>query len=167
MRFALFSVFFLGLGGCEKQAAPLRPATSAQSTSEVQAAPVRASSAAPTLAPPPADGSTQRLSAKVHLPGHLAPDERVPLLLLLHSLGTSAEDIESRTDWARFADKRGLAWIAPNGPTDALGRRFWDAGPSCCNFMGPPVDHVAALRALLEEFEFGPIAESVAALQAA
>lgn len=101
--------------------------------------------------PLPAAPSPQPLSAKLHLPDHLAPDERVPLLLLLHSLGTSAEDIESRTDWARFANKRGLAWIAPNGPTDALGRRFWDAGPSCCNLMGPPVDHVTALRSLLEE----------------
>ncbi len=87
----------------------------------------------------------------MHLPGHLAPDQRVPLLLLLHSLGTSAADIESRTDWARFADARSVAWIAPDGPVDALGRRFWDAGQSCCNFMGPPVDHVAALRALLED----------------
>jgi polyhydroxybutyrate depolymerase len=100
---------------------------------------------------PRAASDPQPISANVHLPDHLAPDQRVPLLLLLHSLGTSAEDIESRTDWARFAREKRVAWMAPNGPFDSLGRRFWDAGPSCCNFSGPPVDHTAMLRALLED----------------
>jgi polyhydroxybutyrate depolymerase len=90
------------------------------------------------------------LDAPVHLPPHLAAGQKAPLLLLLHSIGTSSEDIERRTHWPKFAEQHGIAWIAPNGPVDALGRRFWDAGPSCCNFLGAPLDHVAALRALLE-----------------
>lgn len=72
------------------------------------------------------------------------------MLLMLHSIGTSAEDVESRTDWPKFAAAQGVAWLAPNGPKDSLGRRFWDAGPSCCNFTGQRIDHVAALKELLE-----------------
>ncbi len=98
------------------------------------------------MAQPPLAGP-----ALLHLPANLAAGQKAPLLLMLHSLGTSAQDIETRTDWPRFAERHGIAWLAPNGPVDALGRRFWDAGPSCCNFAGPPIDHVAALRQLLQE----------------
>jgi polyhydroxybutyrate depolymerase len=90
------------------------------------------------------------LEAPIHLPASLAAGQKAPLLLMLHAIGTSADDIQRKTDWARFAEAHDIAWIAPNGPVDALGRRFWDAGPSCCNFTGPHLDHVAALRNLLE-----------------
>lgn len=86
----------------------------------------------------------------MHVPASLAAGQKAPLLLMLHSIGTSAEDIERRTDWPKFAAAQGVAWMAPNGPADAMGRRFWDAGPSCCNFTGVPVDHVGALAELLE-----------------
>jgi len=85
----------------------------------------------------------------------MAPGQKVPLLLILHSLGTSAEDVAAKTDWPSVADQQGIAWLAPNGPIDAQGRRFWDAGPECCNFDGPPLDHVAALRKLLERVLVG------------
>jgi polyhydroxybutyrate depolymerase len=90
------------------------------------------------------------LEARVHLPSQLAAGQKAPLLIMLHSIGTSAEDIETRTDWPKFAEAQGVAWLAPNGPKDALGRRFWDAGKSCCNFSGKRLDHVGALRELLE-----------------
>jgi polyhydroxybutyrate depolymerase len=134
---------------CERQPAPRPAASTPVATVSVARAPGVASST-PLAAEAPAQ-QTQRLTADVHLPANLATGQRAPLLLLLHALGTSAEDIETRTDWASFAEKNGLAWLAPNGPVDTLGRRFWDAGPSCCNFTGPPIDHVASLRALLEE----------------
>jgi polyhydroxybutyrate depolymerase len=74
----------------------------------------------------------------------------VPLLLVLHGLGAAAEAIEEHTDLAAFASQHAIAWVAPNGPRDRKGRRFWDAGASCCNFDRLPVDHVAALADLLE-----------------
>jgi polyhydroxybutyrate depolymerase len=119
------------------------PAAPAVSVTSVSAAP-SAKPAAPAPEPP------ERLEALVHLPSQLAAGQKAPLLLLLHSIGTSAADIEARTDWPKFAEVAGIAWIAPNGPKDALGRRFWDAGKSCCNFGGTRLGHVAALRELLE-----------------
>jgi polyhydroxybutyrate depolymerase len=148
-RFLICSLIVLG-GACERRAVPAKPQPSAPAATVVAAAPPSTSAPGAPSAVPPAPAPV-RLEARVHLPPQLAAGQKAPLLLVLHSLGTSAEDIEQRTDWPRFAESHGIAWMAPNGPVDALGRRFWDAGSSCCNFAGPPLDHVSALRHLLEE----------------
>jgi polyhydroxybutyrate depolymerase len=68
---------------------------------------------------------------------------------MLHGLGSSSESIERYSDWPTFAEQNGIAWAAPDGPFDRRGRRFWNAGPSCCNFDQLQVDHVAALGELI------------------
>lgn len=148
MRSAPLLVFLVGALACEHQPSPGKSATNPRPTTSAPPAPIAASAA--KLVTTDAPARTEALMAALHLPPNLAPGQKVPLLLLLHSLGTSAEDI-ARTDWPSFADGHGIAWLAPNGPVDNQGRRFWDAGPSCCNFAGAPIDHVAALRALLAE----------------
>lgn len=148
MRCARLFVLLVSAGACEHQPAPGRLASNLRPTTSAPRAPVAAD--APKLATSDAPTRHEALVAAVHLPPNLAPGQSVPLLLLLHGLGTSAEDIQ-RTDWPSFAEGHGIAWLAPNGPMDSRGRRFWDAGPSCCNFAGAPLDHVAALRALLVE----------------
>ncbi len=140
--------------GCERQPAPPKPVASRPRVSAVPQTYSLPATAPSSLAAPSASGQPAQLAelgAEVHLPSRLAAGQKVPLLLILHSLGTSAEDIAGKTDWPSFAEQQGVAWLAPNGPVDAQGRRFWDAGPSCCNFSGPPLDHVAALRTLLEK----------------
>lgn len=106
-----------------------------------------------TSSPPaslPLDSSSPAsLEAVLHLPA-LAPGETAPLLLMLHGLGASGEQLEAGSDWRELAQRRRIAWLSPNGPRDRHGRRFWDAGPSCCNFERLPVDHVAALADLIE-----------------
>lgn len=144
----LLLVCLVGAWACEHQPSPGRPTIKPQATTSAPRAPIAANAA--KLATRDAPASTDALNSTVHLPPTLAPGQKVPLLLLLHGLGTSSEDIQ-RTDWPSFAESNGIAWLAPNGPVDTQGRRFWDAGPSCCNFAGPPIDHVAALRALLVE----------------
>lgn len=140
--------------GCERQPTPRKPVAS---HSEARTVPPTRSPPATAVPPSPTPSASgqpaqlEELRAEVHLPSRLAAGQKVPLLLILHSLGTSADDIAGRTDWPSFAERQGVAWLAPNGPIDAQGRRFWDAGPSCCNFSGPPLDHVAALRNLLEK----------------
>jgi polyhydroxybutyrate depolymerase len=139
--------------GCERQPTPRKPAAGDSETSVAlpRSAPAPPLSSSPVASPSGQSGQVEELRAEVHLPSRVAAGQKVPLLLILHSLGTSAEDIAGKTDWPSFAEQQGVAWLAPNGPVDAQGRRFWDAGPSCCNFSGPPLDHVAALRTLLEK----------------
>jgi polyhydroxybutyrate depolymerase len=146
VRFLCIALSTLSLS-CEQRPAAVPPAASvgpsAPKSGQAPAAPSGASAERAELVP-------SRLHAVVHPPTQLAAGQKAPLLLMLHSIGTSAEDIELRTDWPRFAAEQGVAWMAPNGPTDSRGRRFWDAGDSCCNFTGQPVNHVAALAELLE-----------------
>jgi polyhydroxybutyrate depolymerase len=98
-----------------------------------------------------AAAATSELSnAGLELPADLAPGERRPLLLLLHGLGDTGRHFAHSSNWARFASERRIAWVSPDGARDRSGRRFWNAGPSCCNFDGLPVDHLGALRRLLE-----------------
>lgn len=138
-----------GLPACEPRVV-VNEGSSAPSGRVNTPAPLPAASAStptPAAKSPPAP---ERLEAQVHLPAQLAAGQKAPLLLMLHSIGTSAEDIELRTDWPKFAAEQGIAWMAPNGPADSAGRRFWDAGPSCCNFSGHSLDHVSALAELLQ-----------------
>ena len=123
--FALLLVIFAS-ASCQRNPAEPKPSASA-------------------AAPLPAEA---RLTAKLHLPA-LTAGHRAPLLLLLHGLGSSGEDIGASA-WPAFARAHGIAWAAPSGPLDAHGRRFWNAGSSCCNFGQAPVDHVAALSDLIQ-----------------
>jgi polyhydroxybutyrate depolymerase len=89
-------------------------------------------------------------NATVQWPEGQSAGERRPLLVLLHGLGDSGENFARSSDWIGFAAARRVAWVSPDGAFDHTGRRFWNAGPSCCNFDEIPVDHVAALRQLIE-----------------
>jgi polyhydroxybutyrate depolymerase len=136
--------------GCQHQPTEQRGATTATAAATIVAV---APQVAPARAPaPPAPSVTKPagLQAAVHLPPKIAAGSKVPLFVMLHGLGSSAEMIEQLSEWPKFAEDHGLAWIAPNGPLDQKGRRFWDAGPSCCNFDGAKVDHVAQLSELIE-----------------
>lgn len=135
IRAAVIAFTLFGGLGCQRERAQPAPAPSAR------VARTPAAGALPASEP--------RLDAALHLP-ELAPGARVPLLVMLHGLGASAEQIETSSDWLAFAGHNGIAWLAPNGPFDRHGRRFWDAGPSCCNFDHLPVDHVAALAELIQ-----------------
>ena len=104
--------------------------------------------------PPPNTPALTALSeltnANLVLPPDRGAAERLPLLLLLHGFGDSGRHFAESSQWARFASTRRIAWVSPDGALDSSGKRFWNAGPSCCNFDGLPIDHVGALRGLLE-----------------
>jgi polyhydroxybutyrate depolymerase len=115
---------------------------------------VTSAQGAPASVPAPGDSANSPpavppLEAELHLP-KTAPGERSPLFLFLHGFGASAETIIENTDWVEFAERSRIAWMAPDGPKDRQGRRFWNAGDSCCNLGREPVDHVRALGALIE-----------------
>jgi polyhydroxybutyrate depolymerase len=111
--------------------------------------------AAPTSEPATATPTTSEPTelglgaAVVHLPNALAPNEKVPLVIVLHGLGATAAAIEQNPDFRSFAEEKRIAWVAPDGPKDKHGRQFWNAGPTCCNFDAIAVDHVSALRSLI------------------
>ena len=72
-------------------------------------------------------------------------------VLLLHGLGGSGKSIERHFGFAGLSRELGFEFEAPDGSLDSAGRRFWNAGPSCCDFDATGVDHVQALAARLDQ----------------
>lgn len=129
MRGLVLAGIFLAVGGCtKKEAAPRADASSR-----------------------PAIAALSRLAnAELHLPPGSGPSRRRPLLLLLHGFGDDGTNFANSSGWADFSAREAIAWISPDGSRDSSGRRFWNAGPSCCNFDETPLDHVGSLRGSLE-----------------
>lgn len=124
---------------CRQTETPPRPADptperEARALVEQARREVEAEASSPT--PPPE-------STRVYAP--TAGSERLPLLVFLHGLGGSGAELSEALHLTEMADAFGFAFIAPEGVLDHSGRRFWNAGPSCCNFDDIAVDHVAAL----------------------
>jgi polyhydroxybutyrate depolymerase len=145
-RYRALVALLLAAYGCGRSPSSAEPAASA--TAPVASTLAPATSGVASARPEPAARQLP-LQAELHLPA-LPAGQAAPLLVMLHGLGSSAEQIEASSDWLSFAEQRGIAWLAPNGPLDRHGRRFWDAGPSCCNFDHLDVDHVSALADLIE-----------------
>lgn len=145
---ALALALVLSITSC-KRAPPEASSTQPSSTVVARANTATSPAVTPSAAQGPTTPLVERLDARLHLPEDAKPGERFPLFVLLHGLGASSEAIEKGTDWPRFLNAKRAAWMAPNGPFDRSGRRFWDAGPSCCNLDRLPVDHVAQFRELL------------------
>jgi polyhydroxybutyrate depolymerase len=72
-----------------------------------------------------------------------------PFVLLLHGLGSSGEQLLEQLQVSGLAREKRFAFSAPNGEVDDQGRRFWNAGSTCCNFSHRNVDDVARLGAVL------------------
>jgi polyhydroxybutyrate depolymerase len=83
-------------------------------------------------------------------PTGLGPGERRPLVVLLHGLGGSADELLEDADLGSFGQRHGVFVIAPEGTIDSRGRRFWDAGGACCNFDRASVDDVGRLAAIID-----------------
>jgi polyhydroxybutyrate depolymerase len=75
--------------------------------------------------------------------------DRLPFLLILHGFGGSGEQIERDLRLAAFAREMHFAYAVPDGTLDNQGRRFWNAGPVCCNFGHAPANDVERLSALV------------------
>lgn len=175
---ALLSSVLVGIGlasaGCDRSAGPApgpdTVASVAASARGLEAPPDRSTSGRPTASPPAAttpgatSGAAAATAAASNSSATAAPhevvltvpssvadhNERRPFLLLLHGFQGSGAPLARHLDLPRLAAERRLVWAAPDGALDSKDRRFWNAGPSCCDFDATGVDHVGALSALLE-----------------
>jgi polyhydroxybutyrate depolymerase len=100
-------------------------------------------SSAPELVVPP---------SQIHRVTDVGPGERRPLVVVLHGLGGSGQSLFDAFGLAKFGAAERVHVLAPDGTSDSMGRRFWEAGPACCNFERRAVDDVARLGALLRSW---------------
>lgn len=106
------------------------------------------------IAPPPASAPSAtppaHFSASRAGPRSLGADERVPLLVYLHGLGGSGAAALGRLGLAQLAEHDRVLVIAPDGPRDSKGRRFWNAHPACCDFDDTGIDHARSLVTFID-----------------
>ena len=75
----------------------------------------------------------------------------MPLLLITHGYGATGAIQEGYMGLGALVNSPGVFILAPNGLTDSLGNRFWNATDGCCNFDANPVDDVAYLKGLIAD----------------
>ena len=91
--------------------------------------------------------------AEVIIPSDYNTETRYPLVILLHGFGANGYiqslyfGLNTRVDTQQFV------LVTPDGTMNELGRRYWNATPSCC--AGPDeedqIDDVAYIRGLIEK----------------
>jgi polyhydroxybutyrate depolymerase len=85
------------------------------------------------------------------VPPSYDPATPMPLILLVH--GYSIDGYTQAVYWRMIegADRLGFLLAYPDGLTDSLGHKFWNATDGCCNFDDNPVDDVAYLTAVIDD----------------
>ena len=87
--------------------------------------------------------------ATLLLPGDISAP--IPLVLLLHGYTMSAESIDRFFGISGRVETDRFALIVPDGTENAVGDRFWNATPQCCDFALQQIDDVAYLSVLVAE----------------
>ncbi len=87
----------------------------------------------------------------VNVPPSYDPATPVPLVVLLHGYTSSGLETETYFQLTPVSDQLGFLYVYPDGTTDVLGNRFWNATDACCDFFFSGVDDSGYLRALIDE----------------
>ncbi|HYP78138.1 MAG TPA: PHB depolymerase family esterase [Polyangiaceae bacterium] len=153
---AVRAVLLCALCACDRGASPsarTRPAAAHGTGNGLSSSPtLSALPAASQVTDIPATGSAELVvpAAQLYEPGDLSPGERRPLLIFLHGLGASGKLAFDSLQLATLGARERVFVLAPDGSLDGQKRRFWNAGPACCNFDRRDVDDVGRLTRLIE-----------------
>lgn len=112
-------------------------------------------SIAPSTTQPTSTSTTTVSSVRAYskfVPSSYSKDTNIPLVVLLHGYGASGAQQESYMKFESVAEKNKFILVYPDGTTDSVGKRFWNATDACCNFFSE-VDDDAYLLSILKEVE--------------
>jgi polyhydroxybutyrate depolymerase len=87
----------------------------------------------------------------VFVPTSYTSSVPMPLVMLLHGIGTSSSQMESIIKLQPMTEERGFLYVHPDGTKDTAGDPFWNATDGCCNAYDLPVDDSAYLDAVIDE----------------
>ncbi|MEZ4403819.1 MAG: hypothetical protein R3B06_27600 [Kofleriaceae bacterium] len=97
---------------------------------------------------------------ELQVPRDFDPAKTYPLLIILHGYGASGFLQQGYFKLNDVADTGQLLVLAPDGTTDASGKQFWNADPTCCDFGGADVDDVAYVGGLIDDVQAAwPVAQ--------
>lgn len=88
--------------------------------------------------------------AELHTPATLTPGTRYPLVVLLHGYNADSGIQSAYLQMDALSDAGRALWIAPDGTVNTRQKRFWNAGPECCDRDQQNPDDVAYVGSLIE-----------------
>ncbi|GAA1718733.1 PHB depolymerase family esterase [Isoptericola hypogeus] len=88
---------------------------------------------------------------EVHVPPAYGPADPVPLLVVLHGLGSDPARVDALLGLRHEASERGVLYVLPEGTRGSDGRRFWNATDACCDRDATGVDDSAYLATVVRE----------------
>jgi polyhydroxybutyrate depolymerase len=88
---------------------------------------------------------------KLEVPASYDSKVATPLLLLLHGYGASGAVQAFYLGYQQYVDTGGFLFAAPDGTTNADGKKFWNASDACCDFEKTGVDDVAYITSLIDD----------------
>lgn len=103
----------------------------------------------PTTDPVPS-GTTNDRPFDVFVPTTYDGSRPMPLVLLLHWLGASGDQVEAEYQLEPLAEKQHFLYVHPNGTPNSWGDLSWNATDACCNSSTPPVDDSAYLSSVVD-----------------
>ncbi len=74
-----------------------------------------------------------------------------PLIVLLHGYSSFSQQADQYFQFSERVDEGGFGLLLPDGTTDQIGNRFWNATPECCDIFGAEPGDVGYIKALIEE----------------
>ena len=90
----------------------------------------------------------------VYVPSSYDGVRRMPVVLFFHGGGGNAEQGERTVSLRATAEKHGFLLVRPEGyDASGLGLRTWNAGSCCGGAADARIDHVAAVREILDRVE--------------
>lgn len=108
-----------------------------------------ASSTSTTPAPDPTVPADRPID--VHVPPSYRKGTPAPLLVLLHGYSASGELQAKYLGIQAATDAAGMLFVAPDGTTNVIGMKFWNATDACCAKGRDQVDDSTYLLAVIDQ----------------
>jgi polyhydroxybutyrate depolymerase len=87
----------------------------------------------------------------IHIPKNYNRADTPPLVVALHGVFSTADEMEAETGFSDLADREGFLVVYPNGITLFGWFQHWNAGHCCGRAMRDKVDDVGFISTVIEE----------------
>lgn len=96
----------------------------------------------------------QKRNYLIHIPEKYTPDDKVPLVIVLHGAFSTAQQIEEQSGFSDIADREGFLVGYPNGAFGLFGYfQHWNAGHCCGKAQSDDIDDIGFLIDVINDIK--------------
>jgi polyhydroxybutyrate depolymerase len=96
----------------------------------------------------------QKRNYLLHIPEKYTPNDKIPLVIVLHGAFSTAEQIEEQSGFSNLADREGFLVAYPNGAFGLFGYfQHWNAGHCCGKAQSDNIDDVGFLINVINDIK--------------